>query len=209
MIRINLLGRSRPKAVRASVPLEDTLQYVLGAIALLVSIGALYGHYRLLDQENTKYLAHIQKQTGEKARLEHLKAEVVNFQGQKIVLQQKIGIIEGLQRNRTGGQELLDAIANTVSRSDTVWLVSVERRGNGLNIRGSAGSINAVANYITQLKRSGFFQGVEIRETHQDPSSKGVELFVFNITADFAPLPPGAATPAANAPQPAGKAGKT
>ncbi len=50
MIRINLLGRSRPKAQRTSVPLEATLQYVMLAIALVVSLGALYGHYLLLDR---------------------------------------------------------------------------------------------------------------------------------------------------------------
>ena len=75
MIRINLLGRSRPKATGTTVPLEATLQYVLLVIALVVSCGALYGHYALLDRENTRVLAHIQKQTGEKARLEQLKQQ--------------------------------------------------------------------------------------------------------------------------------------
>ena len=74
-------------------------------------------------------LAHIQKQTGEKARLEQLKQQVDNFEKQKAVLQQRIGVIEELQRNRTGGQELLEAIANTVSRTDTLWLTSVDRKG--------------------------------------------------------------------------------
>ena len=41
MIRINLLGRTRPKAARTSVPLEATLQYVLLAIALVASVGIL------------------------------------------------------------------------------------------------------------------------------------------------------------------------
>jgi Tfp pilus assembly protein PilN len=219
MIRINLLGRSRPKATRATVPLEATLQYVLLAIALVVSCGALYGHYLLLDRENTKVAAHIQKQMGEKARLEQLKVQVDNFEKQKTVLQQRIGVIEGLQRDRTGGQELLEAIANTVSRTDTLWLTSVDRKGDSLTINGSAGSINAVANYITQLKRSGYFQTVEIKESHQDDSNKAVEIFNFSLTAQFgltqsaaaAPPATGAAAPpakpAANAPPAAGKPG--
>jgi Tfp pilus assembly protein PilN len=219
MIRINLLGRSRPKATRATVPLEATLQYVLLAIALVVSGGALYGHYLLLDRENTKVAAHIQKQMGEKARLEQLKVQVDNFEKQKTVLQQRIGVIEGLQRDRTGGQELLEAIANTVSRTDTLWLTTVERKGDSLTINGSAGSINAVANYITQLKRSGYFQTVEIKESHQDDSNKAVEIFNFSLTAQFgltqsaaaAPPATGAAAPpakpAANAPPAAGKPG--
>jgi Tfp pilus assembly protein PilN len=217
MIRINLLGRTRPKAQRTTVPLEATLQYVLLAIALVVSFGALYGHYLLLDRENTKIAAHIQKQMGEKARLEQLKQQVDNFEKQRAVLQQRIGVIEGLQRNRTGGQELLEAIANTVSRTDTLWLTSVERKGDALTINGSAGSINAVANYITQLKRSGYFQTVEIKESHQDSANKAVQIFLFSLTAQFglpqsagaAPAPSGNAAPAANTPPAARKAGNT
>ena len=214
MIRINLLGRTRPKAKRTTVPLEATLQYVLLVIALVVSGGALYGHYLLLDRENTKIAAHIQKQMGEKARLEQLKQQVDNFEKQKAVLQQRIGVIEGLQRNRTGGQELLEAIANTVSRTDTLWLTSVDRKGDALTINGAAGSINAVANYITQLKRSGYFQTVEIKESHQDDSNKTVEIFAFSLTAQFGltqsgagPAGAGTAAPAAHAPPVAGKAG--
>jgi Tfp pilus assembly protein PilN len=208
MIRINLLGRTRPKAQRATVPIEATLQYVLLVIALVVSLGALWGHYILLERENTKIIAHIQKQTGEKARLEQLKQQVDNFEKQRVILQQKIGVIEGLQRNRTGGQELLEAIANTVSRTDTLWLVSVDRKGNALTINGAAGSINAVANYITQLRRSGYFQSVEIKDSHQDESNKAVQIFLFSLSAEFglpqsagaAPVMNSKAVPAANTP---------
>ena len=213
MIRINLLGRTRPKAQRATVPLEATLQFVLLAIALVVSLGALYGHYLLLDRENTKVVAHIQKQMGEKARLETLKQQVDNFEKQKAVLQQRIGVIEGLQRNRTGGQELLEAIANTVSRTDTLWLTSVDRKGDELTINGQAGSINAVANYITQLKRSGYFQTVEIKESHQDDTNKTVQIFIFSLTAQFglpqaagaAPAPTAPSAPPANSTAPAAR----
>jgi type IV pilus assembly protein PilN len=216
MIRINLLGRARPKATRTAVPIEATLQYILLAIALVASCGILYGHYMLMDRENKQVLAHIQKQLGEKSRLEQLKLQVENFDKQKAVLQQRISVIEQLQRNRTGGQEFLDAIANTVSRTDTLWLTSVDRKGDALTINGSAGSINAVANYITQLKRSGYFQNVEIKESHQDDSNKAVEIFVFSLTAQFglpqtagapAPANPSTAT-APGAKPPASKSGK-
>src|ERR1019366_9133801 len=200
MIRINLLGRARPKAARATVPLEATLQIVLLVISLAASVGILYGHYLLMERENNQVLANIRKQTGEKARLEQLKQQVDNFEKQKVVLQQRISVIEELQRNRTGGQELLDAIANTVTRTDTLWLTSVERKGDVLTINGSAGSINAVANYITQLKRSGYFQQVEIKESHQDESNKAVEIFNFSLTDQFGlPHSAGASAPASPA----------
>jgi len=213
MIRINLLGRSRPKATRQAVPIEATLQFVFLAVALIVSVGVLYGHYMLMDRENTAVLAHIQKQMGEKARLEQLKQQVENFDAQKQVLQQRISVIEQLQRNRTGGQELMEAIANTVTRTETLWLTSVDRKGDALTINGAAGSINSIANYITELKRSGYFNQVEIKESHQDATSKTVEIFDFTLTAQFglpqstgtatttspaaAPAPPTAGTPPA------------
>jgi Tfp pilus assembly protein PilN len=187
MIRINLLGRTRPKAERQAVPLEATLQLVFLVAALVMSFGLLYIHYWQMDKEDKQYIADIQKQKAEKSRLEQLKQQVESFEKQKTVLQQRIAVIEELQRNRTGGQELLDAIANTVSRTDTLWLNSVDRKGNALTINGSAGSINSVANYITQLKRSGYFQQVEIKESHQDPMNKTVQTFLFSLTAQFSP----------------------
>jgi type IV pilus assembly protein PilN len=218
MIRINLLGRSRPKATRQAVPIEATLQYVFLIVALVASVVVLYGHFMLMDRQNSQLLADIQKQNSEKARLEQLKQQVDNFQKQKDVLQQRISIIEQLQRNRTGGQELLDAVANTVSRTDTLWLTSVDRKGDALTINGAAGSINSIANYITQLKRSGYFQQVEIKESHQDPGSKTVEVFIFTLTAQFglpqtaagaAPPSPAATTAPTTGTPPPSKAGKT
>ena len=186
MIRINLLGRARPKAARQAVPLEATLQIVFFAAALLVAFGVLYYNWHSTNQQITEVRLHIQKQTGEKARLEQLKAQVDEFERQKVVLQQRINIIEELQRNRTGGQELLDALANTVTRTDTLWLTSMTRSGNGLTLVGSAGSINAVANFITQLEHSGYFNQIEIKESTQDPKNVAVQTFTFTLTAQFA-----------------------
>lgn len=202
MIRINLLGRARPKAERQAVPLEATLQIVFFVASLVVAVGVLYYNWHSTNQQITEVRLHIQKQTGEKARLEQLKAQVDEFERQKAVLQQRINIIEQLQRNRTGGQELLDAVANTVTRTDTLWLTSLTRQGNALTILGTAGSINAVANFITQLKHSGYFDQIEIKESTQDTKNVAVQTFTFTLTAQFA-LPQDKA--AASIPAPAGK----
>jgi Tfp pilus assembly protein PilN len=186
MIRINLLGRARPKAARQAVPLEATLQVVFFMAALVVAFGVLYYNWHSTNAQITEVRLHIQKQTGEKARLEQLKAQVNEFERQKTVLQQRINIIEELQRNRTGGQELLDAVANTVVRTDTLWLTSLSRQGNALTILGTAGSINAVANFITQLEHSGYFNQIEIKESVQDSKNAAVQTFTFSLTAQFA-----------------------
>src|SRR3984957_19475478 len=186
MIRINLLGRARPKAARQAVPLEATLQVVFLFAALLLAFGVLFYHSHSMNAEAAEVRVHIQKQMGEKAHLEQLKIQVDKFEQQKAVLQQRINVIEELQRNRTGDQELLDALANTVTRTDTLWLTSLDRKGNALTIQGAAGSINAVANFITQLKHSGYFDQVEIKESQQDQKSSDVQTFNFTLTAQFA-----------------------
>jgi type IV pilus assembly protein PilN len=202
MIRINLLGRARPKAARQAVPLEATLQIVFFVLALVVAGGILYYDWHSMRQQTAEVRTQIQRLTGEKARLEQLKAQVDASEKQRTVLQQRINIIEELQRNRTGGQELLNAVANTVTRTDTLWLTSLQRRGNVLTVEGAAGSINAVANFITQLRRSGYFDQVEIRQSTQDPAITAVQMFNFTLTAQFA-LPQATPTPATQTASPA------
>jgi Tfp pilus assembly protein PilN len=201
MIRINLLGRARPKAARQAVPLEATLQVVFFVLSLVVAGGILYYDWHSMTQQSTEVRNQIQRLNGEKARLEQLKAQVDGSEKQRVVLQQRINVIEELQRNRTGGQELLDALANTVSRSDTLWLTSLQRKGNELTLQGAAGSIVAVANFITQLKRSGYFDQVEIKDSQQDEKVTAVQMFNFTLTVQFSlpqatPAQPPGRTPA-------------
>jgi Tfp pilus assembly protein PilN len=162
MIRINLLGQARPKAAKSSVPVEATMQVVMALVALAAAIVVLGIIYYQQSSELTKTQAEISKLKSEKASLEQIKQDVDRFESQKATLQQRIDVIETLQKNKTGGQDLLTMVANTVVRVDELWLTQVNRTGNALDIQGEAGSISAVANFITQLKRSGYFDNVEI-----------------------------------------------
>jgi Tfp pilus assembly protein PilN len=211
MIRINLLGQIRPKSARRPVDTGAALPVVFIGAGLV--LGALvlgffyYTWQKQLNEENTR----IKTLTAQKADLEQTKQQVEAFEKQKVVLQQRVSTIEQLQRDRTGGQELLDMVANTVSRTENLWLTEMTRKGNTLSLNGSAASINSVANFITALKRSGYFQKVEIKESKQDEKSTGVQTFVFDISAEITPpqavqtRPANAAAPSAAAKAPAKK----
>jgi len=201
MIRINLLGQARPKAAKQAVPLEATVQILFLAVAVGLAVVILLVTYfqqkKSLDAVNQK----IENLRREKASLQQIKADVDRFESQKAELQHRIDVIETLQKNRTGGQELLQMVANTVVRVDSLWLTSLERKGDSLDIQGQAGSINAVANFITQLKRSGYFGKVEIKEAKETDIVKSAQTFGFTMTADVIHAPP----PTAPAqPQPTG-----
>src|SRR6266567_7654381 len=191
MIRINLLGQIRPKASRRPTMVDTggALPVVfigIGAAVGLVVLGFFYYTWqKQLTEENNK----IKTLQAQKTELEQTKQQVEAFEKQKVVLQQRVATIEQLQRDRTGGQELLDMVANTVSRTENLWLTQMTRKGNTLAMDGASASINAVANFITALKRSGYFQKVEIDETKQD-DKKGVETFTFTLNAEINSLGP-------------------
>jgi Tfp pilus assembly protein PilN len=185
MIHINLLGQARPKAAGPSLPLEATIRIfmLVGAIGLaMVILGIRYVQMNR-DLEDTK--RQIAQALQDKARLEQVRVEVQRYEQDMGILQQRISVIEELQRNRTGGQELLQMVANTVVRTDALWLTGLSRKGSSLDIEGEAANINAVANLITQMKRSGYFDKIEIKEAKENDLAKNVETFHFTMSAEF------------------------
>ena len=197
MIRINLLGQPRPKARRRPGPVEGGLQAVFAVVAIALAVVALGVHWTVMNKDLTTLQNDIRKDDAERVRLQGVKAQVEQLQREKAARQQRIDVINQLKRNRTGAQELLDAVANTVTRVDALWMTSLVRKGNDLTMEGSADSIAAVANFITQLKRSGYFDKVEISESKQDDRRTNVTTFLFKLTANFT-LPqdkPSAAAP--------------
>ena len=203
MIRINLLGQVRPKASRRPVDTGAALPAVFilaGAGLGLLFLSYMYFSWqKQLNAEN----AQIKRLTAEKTQLEQIKLQVEAFERQKTVLQQRVQTIEQLQRDRTGGQELLDMVANTVSRTENLWLTTMTKKGTTLHMEGASASINSVANFITALKRSGYFQKIEIKETKQDDKTQGVQTFTFQISAEIAPPQAAAAGQAKPASTPA------
>ena len=198
MIRINLLGQTRPKATKQSVPLENGLSIILGIAAVVIAGVVLFTMYLSQKKQLDDTNATIAQLRAEKASLQQVKQDVDRFEDQKRALQTQIDVIEGLQKNRTSAQELLQMVANTVVRVDQLWLTSLDRKGDALSIGGEAGNINSVANFMTQLKRSGYFDKIEIQEAKEDDVVKSVTTYGFTMTASVAQTP---TTPTTQAPQ--------
>jgi len=176
---------------------------------VLLGVGFLFFLYLTWQKQLNDVNGDIKKLTAEKTQLEQTKLQVEAFDKQKQILQQRVSTIEQLQKDRTGAQELLDMVANTVSRTENLWLTTMNRKGNNLSMDGAAASINSVANFITALKRSGYFQKVEIKESRQDEKNTSVQTYLFQITAEIAPpatASTGQAKPASAPAQPAATA---
>ncbi len=192
MIRINLLGQIRPKAARRPVDTGAAMPLVFIGAGLLLGCLFLFYFYHSWQTQLNEENARIKQLQSQKTELEQIKLQVESFEKQKQVLMQRVNTIEQLQKDRTGGQELLDQVANTVSRAENLWLTSMTKKGSEVTLEGAAASINSVANFITALKRSGYFQKIEIKESKQDDKNTTVQTFLFTINAEIASTGPDA-----------------
>ncbi len=217
MIRINLLGQTRPKTARRAADTGAALPLLFIAAGLLLGGLILFYLFHSWQTQLAGETKRIKTLQGQKTELERIKEQVDGFEKQKQVLKQRVDTIEQLQRDRTGGQELLDEVANTVSRAENLWLTTLTKKGSSVTMEGASASINSVANFITALKRSGYFQKIEIKESKQDEKNTGVQTFLFSISAEISPNAPltmgtpqskPASAPAQTVPAPAAPAKK-
>lgn len=209
MIRINLLGQERPKTSRGPViPLESSLRLILFVASLLVAFVVLFAMYHQKQTELASIESRISSLQTELVRLQQVKADVQQYEQQKTILQQRIDVIETLQQNRSGAQQLLEMVAVTVEHSDQLWLTSLTRSGDSLDLEGEAATIDSVANFVTQMKRSGYFGNIEMKEAAENDIVKGAQTYAFKMSAQISP-----ATKAANVsgtePAPARPPGKS
>jgi Tfp pilus assembly protein PilN len=204
MIRINLLGQIRPRSARRPVDTGAALPALFVGAGVVLGCLFLFYMYSQWSSQLSAENHRIEGLRAQKTQLEQTKQQVEAFEKQRTILQQRVSTIEQLQRDRTGSQELLDMVADTVSRTENLWLTTLTRKGSTLSMEGSSASINAVANFITAMKRSGYFQKVEIKESKQDDKNTAVQTFLFQISAEIAP-PAAVQTKPASVPSTAAK----
>jgi len=195
MIKINLLGRARPK-VKRRIAITGALQLALFIIPVALALVALAGHWWILKGDIARLDQDIKTKQAEKAQMAQLEKEIKDFEARQAVVDARIKVIEDLKRNQAGPVKLLESVGETVSLTDQLWLTSMEEKGpNVIEFKGQAASIEAVANFMTNLRQSGYFESVEMKESAQK-SQRGetVAHFEFTLTAKFSlPAPPEAA----------------
>ncbi|MCI0403444.1 MAG: PilN domain-containing protein [Acidobacteria bacterium] len=209
MIRINLAAeRARPK-VKRRVAVGGAVFLIFVLIALVAGIGVLFVHGYMIDQRIESLRTEKASLEAQRAELAKVEKEIKDFEAKKALLEGRVKVIETLKANQTGPVRMLEAIGDTVSITDTLWLTNMtEKAGGQIEMKGVAGSVEAVAGFITNLNRSTYFKDVEIKETVQR-QARGADAgaasnFDFTLSATFAlPQATPAQPPAPAAPAPA------
>lgn len=187
MIRINLLGLPRTKKARRGPAISvggGANMTLVGVLLLLLAGGANWWYYNGLNTSSTKLQADLTKAKNENATLANAKTRYQERQKQFDLYDHRVKVIHQLQESQTGPLDLMNTIAGTVNNTDQVWLGTMNEDGNNINLTGTALSATAVANLLTNLKKTNYFKTVEIKETYQDESVKDLQAFQFTIVCE-------------------------
>jgi type IV pilus assembly protein PilN len=191
MIRINLLGVAKPKRGRRSAAAVGgggggANILVIALIIGVLTAGANYYWYFTLQKDAADLQKQIADADRESRRLSDIKAKYFELKKQKEILERRVNVIHELQKNQSGPSELLALIGDTVNKTDAVWLENMAEDNSSLTLNGRALSVNAVATLMKNLKSTGQFKSVEIKETLQD-DNRQMQTFQFSLVCEKQP----------------------
>ena len=195
MIRINLLPVrvSRKKAAGKQ-------QLILFALVIVAGFVGNYFWAQARSSELKARQAKIQKTKDEITQLDRIIGEVKNIKGQQAALREKLDILNELKAGRSGPVRVMDALASVTPKR--LWISKLEEKSGAATLTGQAATIDDVSEFMTALKASPYFRGVELTRTAATSSSagKGLDLVDFTLTANilYTPRKP-AAEPAPKA----------
>lgn len=180
MIRINLIERSRMRARRGPSLSMDWLEMGGASPAMriglaLIGLGILWlgGHDLYLQREATQLQQQLTQARAENQRLQTVQRAYNASLKKRTEIQNRLKIIESLHAAGSGPTELMVAMGDAVNRTPGLWLTSIVEESQDVQIKGQATSMNGVANLMTQLQQTGYFQLVELKDSNQTSTLNG------------------------------------
>jgi len=197
MIRINLLGKSKPKSRRsamATTAIEfessgspNSSNALAAIIVLAITAGGIWWYQNQLNNQALDIKKQMDAAQREAQSLAQTKARFEQRQAVRDEYEARVRMIDTLRANQSGPVDLLTMVSSTVNNTDEVWLIAMSDAGPNVNVDGTALSSNAVANLMTNLMKTGYFKSVEIKETYQDETEKKIQAFNFSLTCQKQP----------------------
>jgi type IV pilus assembly protein PilN len=195
MIRINLLSVPRSKRGRRTVAAAPAVSgsgpnlMVVALVVIVLAVVINLGWWYKLNREGRRIAADMVKAEKENRDLLQVKTRVEQKNKQVEQYQRRVDVIDRLRAQQSGPKDLLTMIGDTVNATDAVWLNKMNDDGANINIEGTALSIDAVANLMANLKRTGYFKNVEMKESFQDDTVRTMQAFVFTLVCEKSAQP--------------------
>jgi type IV pilus assembly protein PilN len=179
MIEINLLP------VREARRKADIRELAMQIALLLLITGGAIGviHSRQAD-ELALASARVAQMQNDIEQFKPQLEQVAEFRKHKARLENKIAVIDGLDRARSGPVRVLTELATRTP--ERLWPTSLEAKGTGLTLKGESLDNEIVAHFLRSLGESQYFSNVDLDSTELGKAKKGVRLVTFSIRATVA-----------------------
>lgn len=154
MIKINLLPRGREQKKKEG--LREQIVVLVAAVAILFFlIGMLHSR---IGGQITSTQKKISDTTMEISRLDDMIKEVKDIEVKRKNLEDKLNVIENLEKGRVGAVMFMDKLSLMVP--EKLWLTSLTENQGKVNLNGNAIDNPTVAKFIENLDKSGIFRDV-------------------------------------------------
>jgi len=178
MITINLLP------VREERKKAEALNHAfLAIVCVVVACGAVFMYNSALErkiEDRRAQVASLQKQAEKyKSQL----SEVESFKKQKKSIEEKLNVINDLNRSRSGPVRMMDELA--IRTPKTIWIKELNAEGGVITMKGVGLNNEVVAEYLSTLGASEYFSDVTL-ETIKRATEKGLKVSDFEIHAKLA-----------------------
>ncbi len=178
MIRINLLPIGR-RPVEEKIRKEITVFFLLIFFSVSVMVYFHVDHTRSIKQITAE------KKTVDKEirRYQDRQRQLKELQEKHKILEQKLGVIEQLRKNRDLQVRVLDQLAIIVP-TDQLWIKTLTQKGNTLTLTGVARGNEVIAQFMEALAKSPYIDanGVVLKQSRQ-VKIQGYKLKNFNLSA--------------------------
>jgi len=179
MIEINLLPH---REARRAADLRQS-----GAV-LALGLVLVFGVIAVVDQAQETALkdasAAIGQLESDIARYRPEEDKVQAFKAKRIELQDKLSVIRGLDRARSGPVRILDELSRKTP--ERLWLTGLSTEGIQITVEGESLDTGVVADFLRSLNSSPYFKNVDLDRTSSSSHVEGVKLVHFVITAALA-----------------------
>ena len=175
--------------MKISLPTNVTPIVLL--LIVLGSAGGGYWWYSDLSTREAERDSQIQQAEAQKALLDNVIKQDQIYEARKKAIENRVKVIEGLQRNQVSPVVALDVLSDAVNRTQYVWLSSLDQNNVVFTMAGLGTSLLAIADFYTNLERTGYFRNIDVTNATDSAGN-----FTFSLKCEFAPpKAPAAATP--------------
>jgi type IV pilus assembly protein PilN len=188
MIKINLVAETPTPVAKKRKRPDFSLGARQGDLLLLIVLGialVVVGARWLVLKNERDHLRTVERQKRiERDELKPYIEKVEELETKRDRLKHKINVINKLKQNQRGPVRIMDEVSRALP--DLVWLTRMQLKGNNLTLSGQAMDENAVANYISNLDASPFFQEPKLKRMARARE----ETFSFILSCTFTYSPP-------------------